>query len=70
MDEWQEFMRGEVRLLVNAYAKRNGTDHRTAWHHLYDLFTEQGGTVPDAKNKLQAFEGPALDLLLTLARTI
>ena len=70
MDDWQEFMRSEVRQLVNAYAKRNGTDHRTAWHHLYDAYAGQVGTVPEAKNKLQAFEGPALERLLTVAKTI
>jgi len=70
MNAWQEFLRGEVRQRVNAYAKRSGIDHRTAWHHLYDVYQEQGGTVPDAKSKLQAFEGMALELLLTVAKTI
>lgn len=70
MNVWQEFLRDEVRQRVNAYAKRSGTDHRTAWHHLYDSYTDQGGTVPDSKNKLQSFEGTALERLLTVAKTM
>ena len=70
MNVWQEFLRGEVRQHVNAYAKRSGTDHRTAWHRLYDAYTDQGGTVPDAKNKLQTFDGSALERLLTVAESL
>jgi hypothetical protein len=70
MNVWQEFLRAEVRERVNAYAKRSGTDHRAAWHHLYDAYIEQGGTVPDAKNKLQTFDGTALERLLTVAKTM
>lgn len=70
MEPWNEFVREQIRHQVNAYAKSNDTDHRTAWHHLYGMYADQGGVIPDAKNKLQAFEGPALERLLAVAKTI
>ena len=70
MNAWDEFLRAEVRQRVNAYAKRSGTDHRSAWHHLYNAYTDQGGSVPDAKNKLQAFDQTALEKLLTVAEAL
>ena len=45
-------------------------DYRSAWHRLYDAYIDQGGTVPDAKNKLQTFDGTALERLLTVAKTM
>jgi hypothetical protein len=70
MNGWQDFLRCEIRELVIAYAKRSGTDYRTAWLHLYTAYTDQGGTVPHAKNKLQAIEQPALEQLLMLAKSM
>lgn len=70
MNIWQDFMRDEIRQLVNGYARRNGMPHREAWHVLYDRYADQGGVVPTTKNKLQAFEEPALERLLTVAKTI
>lgn len=70
MDIWQDFTRYEIRQLVFDYARRSGKRHREAWHDLYDAYVKQGGTVPDAKNKLKAFDGTALEGLLTVAKTI
>jgi hypothetical protein len=70
MNVWQEFLRAEVRERVNAYTKRSGANHGTAWHHLYDAYKDQGRTVPDVKNKLQSSDGTALERLLTVAKTM
>ncbi len=70
MDIWSDFTRNEIRQLISGHARRSGTPHREVWHLLYDAYAEQGGTVPEAKNKLQAFDCTALERLLKVAKTL
>ena len=70
MDMWQDFMREEIRRLVFDYSRQSGKTCRESWHVLYDAYVERGGTLPDAKNKLKAFDVTALEAVLTVAKTI
>jgi hypothetical protein len=71
--DFNEFLRDDVKGMVNAYCRKSGDPHSLAWRFLHlQLERRTGYRVPaNAKNKLRAIEAAGyLDALHEMAKTL